>query len=97
MDAHGEEKETTTNDCILALVIKDTKEAVWFRFIELQTAGVVNELYIDPMNSFTLIFLLFILEHVLVKVVLQMFVGVVDAELFKATKTKIRKINQSRM
>lgn len=67
----------------LALIVKDAEQAVGLGLVELQAARVVDELDVDPVDALALVLLLFVLEDVLVEVVLQVLVGVVDAELLE--------------
>lgn len=71
----------------LALVVQQTQETAGLGLYECQTRCVVQEVYVLPPNALLAVLLLLVLEHVLVEVVLQMFVGVVDAQLLK-TKQK---------
>lgn len=68
----------------LALVVQHTQQPAGFSFYELQTPRIVREAYVCPADALAAVLLLFVLEHVLVEVVLQVLVGVVDAQLLEA-------------
>lgn len=44
----------------------------------------------SPSDAFFIVFFLLILEHMLIEIVLKMFIGVVDAELFKTENINIK-------
>lgn len=72
----------------LALIVQDAEESVGLRLVELETARVVDKLDVDPVDAFALVLLLLVLENVLVEVVLQVLVGVVNAELLETVTDK---------
>jgi len=56
----------------------------------LQTTSIVDKLDIDPLKTFAFVLFLFVLEDVLVKVELKVFIGIVDAKLFKTAVSRER-------
>jgi hypothetical protein len=72
----------------LALIVQDAEESVGLGLVELETARVVDKLDVDPVDAFALVLLLLVLENVLVEVVLQVLVGVVNAELLETVTDK---------
>lgn len=68
----------------LALVVQQTQQAAGLALDELQAARVVGEADVGPADALAPVLLLLVLEHVLVEVVLQVLVGVVDAQLLEA-------------
>ena len=49
----------------------------------MQAARVVDKLDVDPVDAFSLVLFLLVLEDVLVEIILKMLVGVVYAELLE--------------
>jgi len=67
----------------VAFLINESENAVWFALEQLDAFSVVGIFDVSPTNSFLSVLLLLELEDVLIEVGLQMFVCIVDAELFE--------------
>ena len=76
---------------LLALIVQNAKKSVGLRLVELQTSRVVYKLDVDPVDAFAFVLFLLVLENVLIKIVLQMLVGVVDAKLLETVTDKDNK------
>lgn len=76
-------KRGTNKFHLLALIIKHTKQSTRLPFNQLQAPRIIGKPDVRPPYPFPPILFLFILEHVLVEIVLEVLVRVVNAELFK--------------
>ena len=74
-----------------ALLIKNAKEAIWLFLNQVQDSLVILELHVSPLNLFLGIFLLLHLEDVAVEELLDLLVGIIDAELLETVLLKVLK------
>lgn len=69
-----------------AFFFKHREDGLSWLFNEVNSSDIINEFYTLPADAFLLIFLLFEFEDVIVEVLLEFFVGEIDAKLLEAVE-----------